>query len=137
MLIVTDKWYTREMVTENPEKIFVFGDNELRKGMGGQAAACRYKSNTIGIRTKAAPNGSPGSFWYDRDYKAKVKLVDEDFRKVQQALLEGNLVVFPADGFGTGFARLKENAPRILTRITSWIQLLRDTYEIPGNTGGL
>jgi hypothetical protein len=54
-LIIQKQWYTKEEIQCNPDKIYVFGDNEVRKGNGGQAKACRGEPNTIGIRTKALP----------------------------------------------------------------------------------
>lgn len=41
------KFITRQMVESAPNTIFVFGDNMLRVGMGGQAGAMRGCRNAM------------------------------------------------------------------------------------------
>ena len=51
-MVIKIKHITEDMVNNNPDKIFLFGDNVKRIGRGGLAAICRGKSNCIGICTK-------------------------------------------------------------------------------------
>ena len=37
----TDKVITRDKIKENPDVLYLFGDNLLRKGLGGQAKEMR------------------------------------------------------------------------------------------------
>lgn len=127
-LIVQTEWFTKEDIQANPDKIYVFGDNEQRQGTGGQAKACRGEPNIIGIRTKRYPGTNANAYWTDETFIENKKMVDEDFRKVQLAILMGNTVVFPADGFGTGLANLKENAPLTLHYIQKWESALINIY---------
>lgn len=45
---------TEQHLIDNPNEIFVFGDNTFRKGTGG-AAALRHLPNTYGFITKRTP----------------------------------------------------------------------------------
>jgi hypothetical protein len=129
-LIVQKEWFTKEDIQANPENIYVFGDNEQRQGTGGQAKACRGEPNTIGIRTKRFPGYDESAYWTDETVDQNRKMISEDFQKVHEALKQGKRVVFPADGFGTGLAKLKENAPATLHWIEKWVQSLRNVYEV-------
>jgi hypothetical protein len=58
---------TREYLRKNPNHIFVFGDNLLRRGKGG-AAVLRDEPNTYGFVTKKAPNNKDESFYKPEEY---------------------------------------------------------------------
>jgi hypothetical protein len=58
---------TRKHLKENPNHIFVFGDNLLRKGKGG-AAVLRDEPNTYGFITKKYPNNNDESFYHPEEY---------------------------------------------------------------------
>lgn len=58
---------TRETVRTERDKIFLFGDNLLEQGFGGQAAEMRGEENTVGIPTKKAPSNDPNSFFTDKE----------------------------------------------------------------------
>ena len=111
-------WIRRSDVRQNRDKIYVFGDNDQRKGLGGQARAMRGEKNAIGVRTKKAPNNNSGSFYTDAEFAENKKKIDEDFNKVLKAVRAGKTIVIPADGLGTGRARL---GPKTLAYINEWI----------------
>ena len=108
MKIEIVSWYTDDLLNNNPDKMFVFGDNDMRKGIGGQARVCRGKSNVIGIRVKKAPLAFEDSYYTDDEYLDNVSKINEDI----QSMFKYDTVVFPKDGIGTGLAMLKEKAPR-------------------------
>ena len=58
---------TREMLRNNPECVFVFGDNLLREGRGG-AALLRDEPNTYGFITKIYPDDNDSSYYKPADY---------------------------------------------------------------------
>lgn len=118
-MIIEMKRYTRAFIQAHTDWIFCFGDNEDRKGTGGQAKACRGEPNTIGIRTKRHPNRRPDAYWDDATFPINRMKVTEDFMDVLGALMKDKVVVFPKDGFGTGLANLDKNAPRTLEYIES------------------
>ncbi|KKL05458.1 hypothetical protein LCGC14_2605850, partial [marine sediment metagenome] len=47
---------TRQMLRDEPDTLFVFGDNMQRRGLGGQAFAMRGEPNAVGIPTKIFPS---------------------------------------------------------------------------------
>jgi hypothetical protein len=59
---------TREYLRANPNHVFVFGDNLLRRGRGG-AAILRDEPNTRGFTTKKAPNNEDASFYRPDEYR--------------------------------------------------------------------
>jgi len=113
-LIIFQKLILAEDLRDNPGLLYLFGDNEKRVGRGGQAAVMRGQPNALGIRTKKAPTWQASDFWSDACYEGNVKMIDEDFSKVEEILSEGfrQHIVIPSDGLGTGRANLPELAPR-------------------------
>jgi hypothetical protein len=99
--------YSRELCRENRSKLFIFGDNVQRRGLGGQACI-RGEPNAHGIRTKLRPAMTPGSFFSDDHYEDNVGMIAEDFRKLKFC----SDIVLPANGLGTGRAELAYWAPR-------------------------
>lgn len=59
---------TSQYLRENPNHVFVFGDNLLRKGLGG-AAKLRNEPNTYGFITKKYPNNKNMSFYKPEEYR--------------------------------------------------------------------
>lgn len=100
--------YTVETLRSNADKVYIFGDNNIRKGKGGQAII-RDEPNALGIRTKLLPNNSDAAFMTDESYNENIIKIDED---IQAILDSGKEVVFPEDGIGTGLAKLAEKAPK-------------------------
>lgn len=58
---------TADYLRENPNTIFVFGDNFLRQGHGG-AAALRDEPNTYGFITKVTPSGDDAAHFRPEEY---------------------------------------------------------------------
>ena len=129
MPIVYQDFIRREDLRRNPDWFYLFGDNEMRQGMGGQAASMRGEPNAIGIRTKFAPNNSTAAFWHDEEYERCRALLVEDFAIVEAALKDGKTVVVPRDGLGTGLSELPTRAPRAFSFICAELHILEVTYE--------
>lgn len=112
--------------------LFVFGDNLAGTGRGGQAAECRGEPNAIGIPTKRRPSNDPDAFLADADIAAWRAACEPAFVKIEKALLEGKIVVFPGAGIGTGLARLKQCAPTIWAELQTRLDKLKmDHYVHP------
>lgn len=60
---------TQKYLQDNPDHIFVFGDNLLRKGKKG-AAKLRDLYNSYGFITKKYPNNDIKSFYKPEEYKS-------------------------------------------------------------------
>ena len=107
----------------NTHILYLFGDNEHRVGLGGQAGEMRGEPNAIGIRTCNLHHQ-----WRRRDFVKHIAMICEDFAPVWQALKRGRIVVIPTDGFGTGIADLKNTSPCALAYIESIIALMVQLY---------
>ncbi|KKL89497.1 hypothetical protein LCGC14_1914150 [marine sediment metagenome] len=101
---------TRAMLRAEPEKLFVFGDNELHTGYGGQAKEMRWEPNAIGIPTKKWPSMEEEAFFTDNFTPYWATNNAENIAKL--LIFEGT-IIWPQAGIGTGLAQLKERAPLI------------------------
>lgn len=115
MQIIRTNEVTPQFVQEHPDYLYVFEDNYLRRGLGGQAAVMRNAPMSVGICLKWQPDNKHEAFFYDEDYDKCVSVIDRDFKilKEQWELWDYPPVLLPY-GIGTGLARLQFNAPRVL-----------------------
>lgn len=130
MPIIYQKIIKREDLLNNPDAYYVFGDNDMRVGTGGQAREMRGFPNAIGIRTKKSPTHLIKDYYTDLEYEENIKKIIEDFQIVECQLKIGNLVIFPLDGVGTGLAKLSQNAPKTLAFIEKTVLELFSKYGL-------
>ena len=110
--VVGMKWITRAFVREHRDHIFLFGDNHVRRGLGGQAAAMRGEPNVVGIPTKKLPSNSDEAFFTDADFEQNKAAIDQAFEHLERiSTAPEQIIVIPADGLGTGRAQLESRAP--------------------------
>lgn len=109
MPLVRRKWVERADLRANPEMLFVFGDNLARTGYGGQARDMRGEPNAVGLPTKRSPH----VYLSDEDLDEVDHVTTADRARLIEWISKGGTVVWPADGIGTGLARLREAAPKI------------------------
>lgn len=109
MPIRFQKWITRQDLRDNPDTLYVFGDNLIRVGMGGQAKAMRGEPNALGIPTKATPY----DFADDRYLGIFAREMGQAFISLHAKLAAGGNIVWPEDGIGTGLAELEIRAPLV------------------------
>ena len=120
-------YVTREYIRKHRDTYFVFGDNILGIGYGGQARECRGEPNTIGIPTKWSPSMKPQAFFRDADFYKVKPYIDEAFRKMIDVLEQGYDVCF-LPNIGRGLAKLHITAPVIMDYINNWIQEILREY---------
>ena len=104
--VETIKKYNRQTLASNPDKIYIFGDNLLETGKGGQAII-RGMPNARGIPTKKKPTMENNAFMNDIEYDVNKKAIDEAFDLIPQ----DKIVLLPEDCIGTGLAQLEQRAP--------------------------
>ena len=116
------KWITRDMVRNEREKLFVFGDNELRQGLGGQAKEMRGEPNSFGIATKFSPSMEPGAFFNDHPYAISIVLRDlaDLCQQWDEKYPPYESIVYPQDGVGSGLAQLETRSPIIWSIIRNY-----------------
>ena len=112
---VEDKPYTPELLRQNPEKIYVFGDNMKRYGKGGQAVI-RDEPNAFGIATKRYPSMEDWAFFSDKDDEFDCVL--NDLRGLY-VLSKTHTIVFPRAGIGTGLAKMELKSFALWSRMNS------------------
>lgn len=125
MPVIFQKWIERDDLKKNRSYLYLFGDNDLRIGFGGQAKAMRGETNAWGIRTKKAPSMDRSSFYTDKELYANIAKISEDFGEVFTYMLEHDaIIVIPEDGLGTGFSELPKRAPLTAMFLQSQIEAL-------------
>ena len=127
-IIIFDGFWTVSDVKMAPDYLFIFGDNDIQKGKGGQAII-RDEPNTFGIPTKKQPNNNLNSFYYDAEYDQNIKKID---KAIENLLIEAKNykgIILPKDGFGTGLAKLHKNAPNTLKYLNNKIKELIDELK--------
>ncbi len=128
--IFQGEWTVDDIINQ-PDKIFVYGDNNARIGKGGQAII-RDLPNTIGLRTKKGPSNKPAAFYTDKEYESNIKNIREDILLIKSMSLSGKTIVFSNGGYGTGLAKLPETAPKTFNFL---YDMLRYHFEFDNLTG--
>lgn len=120
---------TRKDLRNNPNVLFVFGDNCERRGYGGLAKECRDEPNAVGIRTKYLPEKSNEAYFSDDDYHTVVEMIDDDFHPVVQKLARGGIVVFPTAPLGSGLSAMPSKCPRLFTFLCDYVDSLNKLFN--------
>ncbi len=107
-----------ELLRANPARVYVFGDNLLKRGTAGQAII-RAEPNAFGIPTKRLPSMSERAFFSDRDdeREALLSALRELF-----VLAKTREIVFPEAGLGTGLAQMARRSPMIYRQMCEILQ---------------
>ena len=113
-------YIVREDLKNNPDKVFLFGDNLTRKGYGGQAKEMRDEPNAIGIPTKKLPTNGPNAFFSDIELEINKYVIDRAFGKIPK----DKTIVIPSAGLGTGLAQLDVKAPKTYAYLLECIKKL-------------
>ncbi len=125
-------WLTPELCREHRDKLFVFGDNLKRFGMGGQAII-RNEPNAYGIATKRLPSMHEGSF-FEEDNLGDLNAVLGDIEELWDHLKETEdtivIPVTPAGQISLGLERaeLQQRAPSIYKTIEMHINEMANVY---------
>ena len=117
MTLLYVKKYTRAYIKAHPDWLFVFGDNLMRSGLGGQAAEARGEPNAVGIATKREPHMGTNAFLVNKDYDEWFAAEKPTLAVLMDASRNGRTIIWPLDGIGTGLARLEKQSPDIWNQI--------------------
>lgn len=129
MPVVSQKFIFRSDLQSNPDVKYLFGDNLVRQGLGGQAKEMRGEPNAIGVATKRTPSNRPGEFFSDDDYDQNVGQMDKDLEPARDHLRKGGILVIPEDGLGTGLSELPQRAPRTNAALVEMLEELEGIEE--------
>jgi len=115
--------FSTQLCKHHRQSLFVFGDNALHRGKGGQAII-RDCENAVGFITKYKPTWESDAFLTDTgitrleawitgfDATIFTLLVTQDYTGI----------VLPKDGVGTGRAKLAQSSPLCFSRIQEYFQ---------------
>lgn len=103
--------WTPKDCNDNPKSLFIFGDNDVKKGLGGQATIRNCK-NAIGIPTKKLPSNHKKSFYTDSEYSDNCKKIQGAINAILNKSREYDELIFPKNGFGTGLSQLPQRSPK-------------------------
>ena len=128
MPVELQKHFSVEDCNNNPDKIYVFGDNLIHKGNGGQAVIMDCH-NAYGIPTKRTPSMNSNAFFSDNfdEYDA-VK------SKIERLVLltsckKTTIFVFPEAGLGTGLARMNQTSPKLFKYMSRMLYKFFGVYH--------
>lgn len=91
---------TQKYLQDNPDHIFVFGDNHLRKGKSG-AAKLRDCFNSYGFITKKYPNNETKSFYKPEEYRL---VFEKELDKLIFQIIMNQNKTFLISKLGSGLA---------------------------------
>ena len=89
MTLTPPRTVTAQWLNENPNAVFVFGDNIERRGIGG-AAQLRYHPQSYGFITKKSPTHDPSAFfkpdeylpWYEKEVETLMDQIAHNPQKI-------------------------------------------------------
>ena len=113
---------TREFIKLHKRWLFIFGDNLVKRGYGGQAKACRGEPNTLGIPTKRYPTWDENAFFTNDDYDEVKLIIDSIINEVRKENWE-KIIILPR--IGEGRAQLPTRAPRIYKYVVEVLEKLK------------
>lgn len=114
------KRFSIELVNNHPNYLFVFGDNLVGRGQGGQAII-RYCKNSFGIPTKKLPSSFADSFFDDAEFDSNIEHIKNKIDQLVELRNDFECVIFPVDGLGTGLAQLPQKAPKTYKFLVEYI----------------
>ena len=117
---ITQKdWFSVKQCNDNPDNLYVFGDNTLRIGKGGQAQI-RDCENSFGICTKRTPSTDDDAYF--RDTLSDWEFIVEDLKKLKEVEKKYKSIIFPADGLGTGLSEMPNRCPKLYTQFSKHLE---------------
>jgi hypothetical protein len=109
--IIADRWWTIDDCLQHPDYLFIYGDNDIHQGKGGQAII-RSQPNSLGVPTKKRPTNQSTSFYTDQEYQQNIQKIDQALAQIIGVSHLYKKIIFPKDGLGTGLAQLPMKAPK-------------------------
>lgn len=133
-IAVFHTFWTMQTVVDDRLSLYLFGDNDIGRGRGGQATI-RGAPNAHGIPTKRAPSLHNNAFYTDDNLAENVVKIKCALAAAKKKFESCNYtrIVFPQDGFGTGLAQLTRRAPKTAEQLNLLIGEFVENIE-PGSS---
>lgn len=127
----TDTIITRAEVKANPTTLYIFGDNNTRGGLGGQAKEMRGEPNAVGVSTKKYPGVDPAHYMTDTELEENMKVISADIDKVLAEWNTGKYTALHIPQIGVGKAELPTRAPKTWAYLQVELKRLEDLVNNP------
>lgn len=128
MPVFYQDYIARKDLRDNPETIYVFGDNTKRVGFGGLAGQCRGEGNAVGVPTKWKPGRSASDFFSDDDFQRCAEAMLKDLEKIEWVLHYGGTVIFPKAPLGSGLSEMPTRCPKLYGFLCYTVALFSEKY---------
>ncbi len=122
----TDKIILRNELKANPTTLYLFGDNDIRKGLGGQAKEMRGEPNAIGVSTKKLPARGEEAYKSDNELQENKKIITDDINKAIAEWNTGKYSKLVIPQMGVGLAELPTRAPKTYKFLQEELKRLED-----------
>lgn len=99
--------FSIEECRNNPDKLYIYGNNCKNYGNSGQAII-RDEINSAGISTKI----SPWDYMSDEEFELNKIEIDKNIDNILEGAYRFDCIVFPSMGVGTGRAMMMKKCPR-------------------------
>ena len=129
---MTEMHVTRSYIQAHRSWLFVYGDNLVRRGYGGQAKECRGEPNTLGIPTKHYPSMEKKAFFTDEDYWVVRDVIENAILSVDFSEYE-KIIVLPR--IGEGRAQLSSHSQKIWEYVQDCLKRLKEGRKKEENDG--
>lgn len=121
-------------VQQNNDKLYVFGDNQMRIGKKGQAVI-RDAENSIGIVTKKSPSRRSIAYFNDTEFeKNKGSIVFDILNIKYRALSENKIIVFSNNGYGNGLSEMNTRSPKTYDFLNT---CLKENFSFDNKKGSI
>ena len=125
---------TRDVVKNNQDTLFIFGDNFTRKGLGGQAKEMRGENNAFGIVTKKLPSNTNDSFMTDTELDSNKREITNDVNRIIDEFKTGKYKKIILPTIGVGLAKLNTKAPLTWNHLQAELNRLESTVNATNQT---
>lgn len=109
-IFIYDKWSLQD-TEDNPNRLFIFGDNLAHVGTGGQACI-RYSraKNAYGIPTKKCPTMSNNCFFTDDEFEDNIASILDAIENIPFDKYDE--IAIPSNIWGSGLAQMHIKCPK-------------------------
>ena len=122
----TNKIILRSELKANSTTLYLFGDNDVRKGLGGQAKEMRGEPNAVGISTKKLPARGEEAYKSDDDLQENKRIITNDINKAIAKWNTGKYSRLVIPQMGVGLAELPTRAPETYKFLQQELKRLED-----------
>jgi len=143
--VFTVKVFTRDAVASDKDAIYIFGDNtndrvNTKYIPSMTQALIRGLPNAQGIDTKRDRGWRTSSYFTEKNLAIYQRYVDKVIQRLKEHLNNGETLVFPEDGVGSGNALLKVKSPLLFGYLSEQLYLnfgfINDGYIPPDGEKG-